>query len=397
MSESEKSNSAMAAFSSKLTDLSDALDILYITNNASARHRFRESWPEIADYLFGATLMQYDIEGVDAEQRAHRQELEEDAEIRRIELKQTIREIVEKSVKSGMLQFDYVGSVIDKHGPVVAYYLYAEDIIKRVRPDVAEQVKQIRGSDDQNDEAEDQKEELPAAVDGVAQIESESLAEDMPQEPETLIDVPQNPAMSDTGGEQSADILGTQQDSVFPQHDPVEGGAFDPSEVQQYLEGDVIHIKMGDVTGEQTEEGVLSDAEKTILSNRDVADQNEAVEIDADNTSLFDNEVTEIDTSPDVMDSNEDLPDMQEHSPSEDFQPVVPPDLSNPQEAIAAQNVPPDMQEVLSGEGAQDLHDGDDFVKEPSQDPPQQQEPLHPLVDQEGGKPENNDDEGIKD
>ena len=135
--ESEKPipvSNSMAAFSNKLNDLSESLDLLYIINNASGRHKFREKWPDVAEYMFDEQLTAYDVDGFNTEQREHRAKLEEEADMRRIELKTTISELVEKSVESGSLQFDYVGSVIDKYGAVIAQYLYEKNIIERVRP-----------------------------------------------------------------------------------------------------------------------------------------------------------------------------------------------------------------------------------------------------------------------
>ncbi len=123
---------SMAAFYDKLTDLGEALSILYISRNSSGRNKFREKWPEVSEYLFGSTLISYDIEGV--KDRELRSKLEDEADDRRIDLKQTINEIVEKSVNAGSLQFDYVGSVIDKYGVDMSLFLYAENIIERVRP-----------------------------------------------------------------------------------------------------------------------------------------------------------------------------------------------------------------------------------------------------------------------
>ena len=123
---------SMAAFSKKMKDLEEALSLLYITKNPSGRLKFKEKWPEVAEHLFGFELIKYDMEGV--EDRDHRNQLEEDANDRRIDLKVTMAEIVDKSVKAGSLLFDYVGDVIDQYGATMATYLYAEDVIERVRP-----------------------------------------------------------------------------------------------------------------------------------------------------------------------------------------------------------------------------------------------------------------------
>ena len=125
-------DNSMAAFSPTMKELEDALNLLYIKNNASGRNKFRDKWPFVAHYLFQDELIDYDNNGV--KDREHRAELEEKADERRLLLKTTIQEVVEKSVDAGMLNFDYVGKVIDTFGSELSKFLYAENIIERVRP-----------------------------------------------------------------------------------------------------------------------------------------------------------------------------------------------------------------------------------------------------------------------
>lgn len=125
---------SMAAFSKQLQELTDSLNLLYIPNNASGRNKFRDKWPDVADFIFGEQLITYDNEGT--QDREHRSELEIEAGARRFQLKQTILEFVEKSVDQGSLLFDYVGGVIDIYGAGVSKCLYAEDVIERVRPGI---------------------------------------------------------------------------------------------------------------------------------------------------------------------------------------------------------------------------------------------------------------------
>lgn len=127
-------------FSEHLEPLTHSLSILFIRNNASGRNKFREKWPKVAQYLFGSELITYDNEGTT--DRAHRSKLEEEAGLRRIDLKRVIIEIQERSVKSGILDFDYVGSIIDKYGVDLGVFLYTENIINRVRPQMLAQFKE---------------------------------------------------------------------------------------------------------------------------------------------------------------------------------------------------------------------------------------------------------------
>ncbi len=144
-SEKAPTANSMAAFSNQLDNLKDALDLLYIPYNASGRNKFREKLPFIAQYIFGEQLIKYDNEG--ANDPDHRIKLEEEADERRIELKITLSEIIDKSVDSGVLMSEYVGQIIDKYGVEVSQFLYADDIIERVRPNLLATMKPKKSSE----------------------------------------------------------------------------------------------------------------------------------------------------------------------------------------------------------------------------------------------------------
>lgn len=165
----EQQGNAMAAFGEKIKDLEDALNILYIKNNASGRNKFREKWSIVANYIFGETLIDFDNNGTtDFEKRA---EEEERADERRVLLKQTIADIYKKSVEAGMLQFDYVGKVIDKFGPDISKILYAEDIIRRVRPGL------LSSHQKELDNIETQKQEKQDADDAIISAKAAAMAQ----------------------------------------------------------------------------------------------------------------------------------------------------------------------------------------------------------------------------
>lgn len=131
----QSSQSTPSAFSDKKDDLHVALDTLYIYGNASGRNKFREKWPDVADYIFGDVLIQFDQDGVgDFDLR---KSLEEEADSRRFFLKETIGELEEKSVDSAILQDEYVGKVIDAFGPQISCFLYSDTVIARVRPSLS--------------------------------------------------------------------------------------------------------------------------------------------------------------------------------------------------------------------------------------------------------------------
>lgn len=121
-----------AAYSPRLKEFREAIGLLYIRNNISGRIKFRLKWPEVAQFLFGDELIAMDNDGT--QDRDLRAKLENEAGLRRIALKAIMEEFEDKSVKSGSLEFEYVGSVLDKVGSDVGKLLYAENIIERVRP-----------------------------------------------------------------------------------------------------------------------------------------------------------------------------------------------------------------------------------------------------------------------
>ena len=141
---------SMAAFSDELKEITAALDLLYIKYNASGRNKFRDKYPKVALYIFGEQLIKYDNEG--AQDLNHRIQLEQEADDRRIELKVTLSEIVDKSVEQGLLQSEYVKEVIEKYGVEVSKFLYAENIIKRTCPDLISENKSDEDEEAKNKE-----------------------------------------------------------------------------------------------------------------------------------------------------------------------------------------------------------------------------------------------------
>lgn len=122
------------AFGEKLDEFRDALNLLYIKKNQSGRLKFAEKWKAPAEYIFGADLLEIDTRGPSPEEYELRLQLEEAAEDRRIQVKQLLSELKEKSVVSGTLQFEYVGKVIAEYGAEISRILFADNIIERVSP-----------------------------------------------------------------------------------------------------------------------------------------------------------------------------------------------------------------------------------------------------------------------
>jgi hypothetical protein len=110
--------------------LKDALETLYIKNNISGRIVFIKAWPSAAKYILGEEVIRFDTEGGgDREVRAI---LEEEAEERRLRLLEIVETLEERSVEKGVLQKEYVESVIAEFGTEIAALLYDAKILERV-------------------------------------------------------------------------------------------------------------------------------------------------------------------------------------------------------------------------------------------------------------------------
>ncbi len=251
--ENPKSNS-MAAFSPQMTDFAEALDVLYIRNNASGRNKFKEKWPDAAQYLFGAQLIQYDYEG--PKDLDHRKQLEEEASERRLALREILVELVDKSVDAGALQFEYVGEVIDKVGPLLSTFFYAEDVIERVRPGVLAKVRdeQENGSDNTEEEIPSEVSETPKAVDDYASSDDRSLLE---AEKEILSSVsdddlddikPIDVSDGNTGSEMMAEAAEADLASISPQ-----AGSDTPDDTTEVKAAEAIEENVADVSAEIAE------------------------------------------------------------------------------------------------------------------------------------------------
>lgn len=116
----------------RFQEFREALDVLFIENNISGRIKFASAWPEPALYVLGEALVTYDREGV--QDRAHRAALEQEAEIRREALLETLEDLEEKSVAAGALQTEFVGDFIRRVGRDCALYVYSRRIVDRFAP-----------------------------------------------------------------------------------------------------------------------------------------------------------------------------------------------------------------------------------------------------------------------
>ena len=111
------------------TEFYNALDILYLRGNLSARLYFLESWPHAAQYLFGDELIGFDHDGTTNVER--RAVLEDEAEERRLALLDLVENLEKRSVEKSVLQTAYVQKTIEGLGRDLALLLYAPKIVDR--------------------------------------------------------------------------------------------------------------------------------------------------------------------------------------------------------------------------------------------------------------------------
>lgn len=124
------SSSENALTSERYKDTLDALELLYIKNNLSGRISFIKEWPVLAQYVLGAELIKFDTEGADDLDR--KAELEEEAEIRRYALAESVRNIQEASVQDGVLQTEHVEGLVKNWGRDLALLVYADRIVDKI-------------------------------------------------------------------------------------------------------------------------------------------------------------------------------------------------------------------------------------------------------------------------
>ncbi|HBR68925.1 MAG TPA: hypothetical protein DEA55_06075, partial [Rhodospirillaceae bacterium] len=101
-------------------------------NNISGRLHFRKDWPAAAAHIFGEVLMRYDEDG--PRDKAHRTQMEIEAEERRQVLLEALADLEIKSVYHGSLQFEHVGKTVKFLGRDIALYIYSAVVVDRFLP-----------------------------------------------------------------------------------------------------------------------------------------------------------------------------------------------------------------------------------------------------------------------
>lgn len=128
-------NAPPSPFSDKLPAFLEALECLYIRGNTSGRQQFAREWPAAISYVFDEELIRFDTEGVTSEDdRARRADMEKAAEERRDKMIEFLQSLESKSINDGMLQVEFVRSLMTHYKRDMLLYLYAEHIVNKFVP-----------------------------------------------------------------------------------------------------------------------------------------------------------------------------------------------------------------------------------------------------------------------
>ncbi len=128
----EPATSENTLISASYDEICEALDVLYIPSNHSGRVHFMQAYPAAAAHIFGAELIVHDVEG--GQDKEHLAVLEAEAEERQFELRDVAKSLKSKSASGGVLDKDYVDSVITTAGRDLALLLYAPRYVDAVFP-----------------------------------------------------------------------------------------------------------------------------------------------------------------------------------------------------------------------------------------------------------------------
>ena len=169
----------------RFNDVWEALKALYIKGNQSGRIHFLKAWPDIAEFLMHEDLIAFDTRGVDHDKREYRDQIEAEAENKRLSLLALFDELEENSVQSGALNVEYVEKVVQALGRKIALYVCSEKIVSRFIPPSPEEIE----ANKENSEDTEAKtaNELQAAqpLDDVAPLDAAPV--DTPHEQEEQI------------------------------------------------------------------------------------------------------------------------------------------------------------------------------------------------------------------
>ncbi|MFN3700490.1 MAG: hypothetical protein ACK4VI_03095 [Alphaproteobacteria bacterium] len=122
-------------YSEKKLPFLEALECLYIHNNHSARHAFGERWSAAVDYIFDPKLLEFDRNGVqNDDEREQRRQLEDAADMKRIELLSIFQGMEQKLVVYGSLQVEALDEIMKQISRPIAEYIFSERFVSKYFP-----------------------------------------------------------------------------------------------------------------------------------------------------------------------------------------------------------------------------------------------------------------------
>ncbi len=212
--------------SNQFDEFKEALEVLYVIANLSARIQFAQNWPAAADFVLGKDLMLYDRDGATTEEdKEDRADLEQEAEARRLALLEFMDTLEDKSVDKGALQVEYVKEAMGKLGRDLSLLVYGQQLVDRFLPPSPEELKQQEESAEQTDttpaDAESAAAGAVAAADvGETQVDEASASADIAADASQPPVTPDEESLSpDVGGAVSGDASGAPKIHVDPMDD----------------------------------------------------------------------------------------------------------------------------------------------------------------------------------
>ena len=183
----------------RFNDVWEALKALYIKGNQSGRIHFLKAWPDIAEFLMHEDLIAFDTRGVDHDKREYRDQIEAEAENKRLSLLALFDELEENSVQSGALDVEYVEKVVQALGRKIALYVYSEKIVSRFIPPSPEEIEANKENSEDSEAKTANEMQAAQPLDDVAPLDAAPV--DTPQEQEEQIaekSEPTDPPAPDT-------------------------------------------------------------------------------------------------------------------------------------------------------------------------------------------------------
>ncbi len=171
------SDEVKKVLSDQYEEIKEEVEILYIPENISGRIHFMKNQPLLAPLILGEALMACDTQGTDDLEA--RRALEKEAGARQEKFSETLEHLEARSVEKGILQTEYVESLVKELGRDIALMLFSVTMVDRFLPLPSELPSDDLPEGQESDEPLVQPEEQEAneAVETPAELPSDSADE----------------------------------------------------------------------------------------------------------------------------------------------------------------------------------------------------------------------------